>query len=89
MATCTGNLNECVCLTETASVPEVFIPLLATSLLLFMMSVWWWYRRRGESPFRANASRWQIAVRKLLVPLPGVTAVVFTVCAFLPGDLCG
>jgi hypothetical protein len=84
---CMESLSGCTDFSDTASVTEVFIPVVGALLWVICLLMLWWYRRKGESPYRDGASKTQIAFFWAVPVFLGVVSLVFAVFAFIPGGL--
>lgn len=84
---CLRNFSSCTHFSNTASVPEVFIPVVTALVWVIWGLMLWWYRRKGESAFVENASRVKILLAWMGPVLCGFAAVLLAVFAFLPHDL--
>ena len=84
---CMESLSGCTDFSYTASVTEVFIPVVGALLWVICLLMLWWYRRKGESPYRDGASKTQIAFFWAVPVFLGVVSLVFAVFAFIPGGL--
>ena len=84
---CMESLSGCTDFSDTASVTEVFIPVVGALLWAICLRMLWWYRRKGESPYRDGASKTQIAFFWAVPVFLGVVSLVSAVFAFIPGGL--
>jgi hypothetical protein len=84
---CLREFTSCTYFTDTASVSEVFIPVVGAIYVLFWAALLWWYQRKDETWYRAGTPRWLVACIMLTIPAFGLLSIVFAAWAFMPGDL--
>ncbi|WP_144836742.1 hypothetical protein [Kocuria rosea] len=84
---CLRNFGSCTYFTDTASVTEVFVPVVGAIYVLFWVAMLWWYKRKNETWYKAGTPRWLVAYSMLTIPAIGLLAIVFAAWAFMPGNL--